>query len=106
MADFSCCLEFVPEAFYRILIRGDVGFDKLYGELYAWAGPMNLTDQLDLKTFNVYHDDPCVTEEEKLRLSVGLSVSPETKVNGQIGKMDLDGGKYVVARFELGPMDY
>lgn len=50
-------------------------FEKLYGELFAWAGPRNLANQPDLKTFNVYHDDP-------------------------------DGGKYVVARFELVPMDY
>jgi AraC family transcriptional regulator len=81
-------------------------FEKLYGDLFAWAGPRNLASQQDLKTFNVYHDDPGVTEEEKLRLSVGLSVPSDTKVDGQIGKMDLDGGKYVVARFELGPMDY
>lgn len=81
-------------------------FEKLYSELFAWAGPRDLANQPDLKTFNVYHDDPGVTDEEKLRLSVGLSVPPETKVDGQIGKMDLDGGKYVVARFELGPMDY
>jgi len=81
-------------------------FERLYGELFAWAGPRNLTNQPDLKTFNVYHDDPGVTEEKKLRLSVGLSVPPDTKVDGQIGKMDLDGGRYAVARFELGSMDY
>jgi AraC family transcriptional regulator len=81
-------------------------FEKLYGELFAWAGPRNLASQPDLKTFNIYHDDPGVTEEGKLRLSVGLNVPTETKVDGKIGKMDLEGGKYVVARFELGPMDY
>jgi AraC family transcriptional regulator len=81
-------------------------FEKLYGELFAWAGPRNLTNQPNLKTFNVYHDDPGVTEEKKLRLSVGLSVPPDTKVDGPIGKIELDGGKYAVARFELGPTDY
>jgi AraC family transcriptional regulator len=59
-----------------------------------------------LKTFNLYHDDPGAREEEELRLRVGISVPPETKVEGQIGKMALDGGKYAVARFELVPMDY
>jgi AraC family transcriptional regulator len=87
--------------------KGNEGlFEKLYADLFAWAGPRNLSSQPDVRTFNVYHDDPGVTEEEKLRLSVGLSVPSDTKVDGQIGKMDLDGGKYVVARFELGPMDY
>jgi len=81
-------------------------FEKLYGDLFAWAGPRDLASQPGLKTFNIYHDDPEVTDEENLRLSVGLSVPPDTKVDGQIGKLDLDGGKYVIARFELGPMDY
>ena len=81
-------------------------FEKLYGDLFAWAGPRNLASQEGLKTFNIYHDDPGVTEEKNLRLSVGLSVPPETKVEGKIGKLELDGGKYVIARFELGPMDY
>ena len=81
-------------------------FEKLYGDLFAWAGPRELASQPGLKTYNIYHDDPEVTDEEKLRLSVGLSVPPDTKVDGQIGKLDLDGGKYVVARFELGPLDY
>ncbi len=81
-------------------------FEKLYGELFKWAGPRGLASQEGLKTFNIYHDDPGVADEEKLRLSVGLSVPADTKVEGQIGKMDLDGGKYAIARFELGPMDY
>lgn len=81
-------------------------FERLYGELFAWAGPRNLASRPDLKTFNIYHDDPSVTEEDKLRLSIGINVEPDTKVDGKIGKMDIEGGKYVFARFELGPMDY
>ncbi len=81
-------------------------FQRLYDELFAWAGPRDLAGRPDLKTFNIYHDDPSVTEKEKLRLSVGLNVPPDTKVDGKIGKMELDGGKYAVARFELNPQDY
>jgi AraC family transcriptional regulator len=81
-------------------------FERLYGELFAWAGPRNLAGGPDVKTYNIYHDDPSVCDEEKLRLSVGLNVPPDTKVDGKIGKLDLEGGKHVIARFELGPMDY
>ena len=81
-------------------------FERLYGDLFAWAGPRNLASDPDLKVFNIYHDDPGVTDEEKLRLSVGLSVPPDTKVDGKIGKIDLEGGKYVIARFELTSRDY
>jgi AraC family transcriptional regulator len=78
----------------------------LYGELFAWAGPRNLAGGPDVKTFNIYHDDPGVTEEDKLRMSVGLSVPPDTRVEGKIGKLDLEAGKYAVARFELSTQDY
>jgi len=81
-------------------------FEELYGVLFKWAGARGLTDQEGLKTFNIYHDDPEVTDESNLRLSVGLSVPPDTKVDGQIGKMELDKGRYAIARFELSPMDY
>ena len=81
-------------------------FERLYGELFAWAGPRGLASRPDLKTYNVYHDDPSVTDDEKLRISIGLNVEPNTSVDGKIGKMVLDEGKYAVARFELGPMDY
>ena len=81
-------------------------FERLYGQLFSWAGPRNLANDPDLKCYNIYHDDPSVTDEKNLRLSVGLSVPPETKVEGQVGKMDLDEGKYVVARFELTEKDY
>jgi AraC family transcriptional regulator len=61
-------------------------FERLYGELFAWAGPRGLMSQDGMKTFNIYHDD--------------------TKVDGKMGKMVLDEGKYAFAHFELPPTDY
>ena len=54
-------------------------FSRLFGRLFswAWAGPRGLTEQRDAAPLVIYHDDPCVTEEEKLRMSVGLPVPPE-----------------------------
>ncbi len=54
----------------------------------------------------IYHDNPEITEEEKLRISVCISVPEGTPVDGEIGMMGIPGGKYVTARFELGPQDY
>jgi len=81
-------------------------FQGLFDRLFAWAGSRELLKQPDMKTITVYHDDPDVTAENKLRLSVGLIVPKDTKVEGEISKMDIDAGKYVVARFELGVQDY
>jgi AraC family transcriptional regulator len=81
-------------------------FEGLFNKLFAWAGPRELLNQPDMKTVTIYHDDPEVTEEQNLRMSVGLPVPPDQKTDGEIGKMDIDAGKFCVASFELGPQDY
>jgi AraC family transcriptional regulator len=84
-------------------------FESLFGKLFGWAGPRGLTDpntNKDAKVLIIYHDDPGITDEEKLRTSVCLSVPKETEVEGEIGKMVIDGGKYAFARFELNEDEY
>ena len=82
--------------------KGDAKlFEKLWGKLCAWAGANDLMRQPDLKFLTVYHDDLKITDEEKLRMSVCISVPPDTKVDGEFGKMEMEGGKYVIARFDL-----
>lgn len=49
----------------------------------------------------IYHDNPEITDEGKLRVSVCVVVPPETEVSGEIGKMAVAGGPYAVGRFEL-----
>jgi AraC family transcriptional regulator len=81
-------------------------FRNLWDKLFAWAGPRGLLSQKDLKSLVTYHDDPNIASEDKLRLSVCISVPENTKVDGEVGKMVIEGGKYVVARFELGAGDF
>jgi AraC family transcriptional regulator len=76
-------------------------FEELWTKLFTWAGPRGLTAQPDLKSLIIYHDDPNITVEDKLRMSVCISVPPNTKTDGEVGKMEVEGGKYVIARFEL-----
>jgi len=76
-------------------------FGNLFNKLSSWAGPRGLLEQKDFHFIVVYHDDPEITEPTKLRMSVSLTVPPETEVDGEIGKMIIEGGKYVVARFEV-----
>ena len=54
----------------------------------------------------VYHDDPGITDEDKLRVSACITVPEDTLVEGEVGKMTVPGGKFAVARFELGPDEY
>jgi AraC family transcriptional regulator len=86
---------------------GDVElFERLWGKLMAWAGPRKILDRPDAKGIIVYHDSPGITEEEKLRLSVCLTVPEDTVVDGEVGKMAVPGGEYAVSRFSVGPEEY
>lgn len=80
-------------------------FESLFGKLAKWAGPRGLMTKAP-KFLSVYYDDPKVTEDEKLRVDVCLVVPEDTKVEGEVGKMTLEKGKYAVAHFELRPDEY
>jgi AraC family transcriptional regulator len=77
-------------------------FERLFNKLFTWAGPRQLLRQKDMKTIVVYHDNIEITDEDKLRTSVCISVPDNTVVDGEIGKMEIPSGKYVFARFEVG----
>jgi AraC family transcriptional regulator len=75
---------------------------KAYGKLMQWAGPRGLIHP-GVKTVTIYHDDPTVTEIEKLRQSACITVDQEVKTEGEFGNISLPEGKYVVGSFEIGP---
>jgi AraC family transcriptional regulator len=81
-------------------------FGRLFGRLCQWAGPRGLLNFPETKMLSIYHDPPDITDDEKLRLSVSISVPDDTKVDGEIGKMKITGGKYAVANFELAEDEY
>lgn len=76
-------------------------FEQLWNKLFRWAGPRGLIGGKDFRSLIVYHDDPNITEESKLRMSVSITVPPSAEVSGEIGKMVLEPAKCVIARFEL-----
>mgnify|MGYP000849107238 CR=1 FL=1 len=76
-------------------------FKDLLGKLMTWAGPRGLLGQPDLKVICAYHDEPEITDEQKLRISLGISVPKDFKVDGEFGKMEISEGKYAVDHFEI-----
>lgn len=81
-------------------------FGRLFGKLAKWAGPRGLLEREGASFLSLYQDDPEVTDESKLRLSVCVTVPPETEVSGEVGKMEIDGGTYAVGHFELGKDEF
>jgi AraC family transcriptional regulator len=76
-------------------------FENLFEKLMKWAGPRGLLRFPETKVLAVYHDDPKITDEDKLRTSACITVSEDTPAEGEIGRMTVPGGKFAVARFEL-----
>jgi len=74
---------------------------EAYGKLMKWAGPRGLLNDPCTKSLTVYHDDPSITEIEKVRQSACLIVKEDVKVEGEIGKMTIPGGTYAVGHFEI-----
>jgi len=81
-------------------------FSGLFDKLFRWAGPRNLINFPETKVLSIYHDNPEITEKEKLRVSVCITVPENTKVDGEVGLMMINGGKYASAYFELLPHQY
>jgi len=75
--------------------------EKMWAKLFAWAAPKGYLSTSELKTLVVYHDDPNLTSAEKQRMSFCLSIPDNAKVDNKIGKMIIEGGKYLVGHFEL-----
>jgi AraC family transcriptional regulator len=82
-------------------------FEDLFNRLMRWAGPRGLLRFPETHVLSVYHDNPEITEEDKLRVSACITVPPDTPVEGEVGKMTVPGGPFVVAHFVMkSPDDY
>jgi len=87
--------------------KGDEAlFQGLWNKLFAWAGPKGLLAQPNLISLAIYHDDPNITEDMKLRTSICLTVPEDTMVDGEVGKMKVEGGQYMVARFVVNATEF
>jgi AraC family transcriptional regulator len=87
--------------------KGDESlFENLWNKLFNWAGPRGLVGGPDFSSLIIYHDDPGVTTDDKLRTSVCITVPEGTKVDGEIGKMSLEPARCMVARFEIDATEF
>ena len=81
-------------------------FGRLWEKFGAWAGPRGLMSTPGAEMICIYHDDPEITDDEKLRTSLGVTVPQDTETSGEINLLQIPAGHYVCARFELTPTQY
>lgn len=81
-------------------------FEKLFMKLMTWGESRGLVDYAKTRFISLYHDDPSTTDEGRLRLTVGMSIPDGQEVEGEIGKMVVEGGRYAVGNFEVATHEY
>ncbi len=80
-------------------------FEQLNNKLFKWAAPRGLLDFTSTEYLVICHDDPELTDDEKLRISVCLTASDTVDVDGEIGKMTIPAGPYAHVKFRVRPME-
>lgn len=81
-------------------------FDRLWGQFCQWAGPRGVLARPGAEAMCVYHDNTDVTEEAKLRISLGFTVDPSLPTEPPINLLEIPSGKYAIARYEIDPKYY
>ena len=77
----------------------------LYNKLTTWAGSEDLLSP-EQRNVVIYHDPVYITEESRTKISLGISVPEDTITGGDIGKMRLLGGNYLICRYNLRDEEY
>ncbi len=81
-------------------------FDHLFARLRRWAEPLGQVHEAT-KWLSLYHDPPGITDDERLRVSVGLEL-PEAALTlgGEVACLEVGAGRWAIAAFDLLPDEY
>lgn len=74
-----------------------------WGKLYAWAGPKGVLGP-QTESIGICHDDPDVTEADKIRMDCCLTVADDFTGEGDVQVQTIEGGDFAILRHQ-GPYD-
>lgn len=81
-------------------------FHSLHKKLMNWGQERKLLNYPATKDIIIYHDPIGITDKNRLRISVGITVSDDVLVSGEIGKLSISKGRYIICRFVLKNEEY
>lgn len=81
-------------------------FARLFGQVFQWAGPRGLASLPTTQRLTIAHDNPHITESDKLRLSVGITVPADTETSPPLASMTIPAGQYACATFEIASTEF
>ena len=82
------------------------GIENAFEKLIKWAKPKGLLNNSEAKMGRVFHDSFKVTAPDKVRMSVFLITNESFDTEGEINKLTIRGGKCIVGRFEITPIEF
>jgi len=100
---FSAKVKEMPEM-NVVYIRHRGPYDQIGDAIHKimkWCTARDLIRFPETKIISVYHDDPSITEKEKLNADACITVPPGTKTEGEVGTYVVPGGKFAVASVEI-----
>ena len=99
----------LPVAYVRHIgpYQGQVEvFQRIFEALMKWAVPRGFTEHQEMQILAVYHDNPQLTDEEKLKVDACITVPKGTHIGGGVGYSVLSGGLYAIGHFKLRDDEY
>lgn len=112
--DFSYTIEVKKISPMRVVYIRHTGdykentalFKELFEKLYKWAYARNLINSTETKWLTLCHDTINLTDDNKLRISVCMTIPEDFTTNENIGILTIPGGRYVIGNFELKENQY
>lgn len=80
-------------------------FQRLWSRLYTWSEQKGIIGK-ESRFLALYHDDPDLTDEQLLRVTLAVSTETDQQSEGVFGRMTLQGGLMAQARFRLNSREY
>jgi AraC family transcriptional regulator len=82
------------------------GVESAFGKIVKWATPKDLLSKRDNHICRVFHDSFKVTDEDKVRMSIGVLTKHELTVDGEIGLAIMEKGKNIIGHFTIEPKEF
>lgn len=79
-------------------------FDKvggMYQQLIEWGQTKGVLPTIGFKAITIYHDNPNVTNLQKVRYSACVTINQPVEADGGIRPLTIKKGLYAVGRFEI-----
>ncbi len=94
-------IRYLPDL-HLAYIRHTGSYDRVehsFQRLMLWAGKQFVL-KLKPTTLGIVHDNPDLTDEEKVRFDACVVVRKEVKPVGEIGYKKIEGGKFAIFRYK------